>query len=71
MRCCRFPKQPTAADVVNFTDAETLHRILRIYGEETNSRPISRAIEDYRSRHGLIQTTKQLAAVIALAFDEE
>ena len=66
----RFPDQPTAADVVNYTDVDTLHRILRVYGQERMSRHIARAIEDQRSSRGPITSTKQLADVVSLAFGD-
>lgn len=55
---------PTAADVVNGTDEETLARILYVLGEERRSRAIARAIVEARAQTPL-QTTRALADIVA------
>jgi 16S rRNA (cytosine1402-N4)-methyltransferase len=58
---------PTAADVVNDTEEETLARILYILGEERRSRAIARAIVAARAGAPL-RTTKELADLVARVF---
>jgi len=54
----------TAADVVNGTDAETLARILYVYGEERRSRAIARAIVKVRADTPIV-TTRALADLVS------
>ena len=54
---------PSAADLVNTLDAEDLARILWMYGEESRSRRIARAIVDRRASQPF-ETTSDLAAFI-------
>ncbi len=54
---------PSAADVVNTADEETLAAILRIYGEERRARAIARAIVRRREK-APITTTGELAAIV-------
>lgn len=55
---------PSAADVVNETDEETLANIIYQYGEERQSRRIARAIVKDRQENGPITTTTGLANVV-------
>ncbi len=52
-----------AADIVNTSSEEALHRILREYGEERAARTIARAILQERA-HGPITTTTGLVNII-------
>ena len=52
-----------AADIVNASSEEALHRILREYGEERAARTIARAILQERA-HGPITTTTGLVNII-------
>lgn len=64
----RVPSTPSAADVVNNLDAQTLARIIRTYGEERPAKKIGAMIVDYREKHKPIETTEELATVISFAF---
>ena len=55
---------PTAADVVNGADVDTLSEILRRYGEEPAARRIARAIVERRQRRP-IERTRELAELVA------
>jgi 16S rRNA (cytosine1402-N4)-methyltransferase len=57
---------PTAADIINEEDAETLADILYYFGEERASRRIARAIVHARET-APIATTKALASIIERA----
>jgi 16S rRNA (cytosine1402-N4)-methyltransferase len=56
----------TARQIVNTTDARELKRILRLYGEELLAGRIARAIVE-RRKAGPIETTDELAAIVAAA----
>ena len=56
----------SAADIVNNWDETDLARVIFEYGEETRSRPISRAILAERSRQP-IATTDRLASIVERA----
>ncbi len=55
---------PSAADLVNEADEGVLANIFYHYGEERRSRAVARAIIEAR-RKGRIETTKQLAELVA------
>ena len=55
---------PSAAEVVNRADADTLADILRRYGEEPAARRIARAIVDRRQHHPITRT-RELAELVA------
>jgi 16S rRNA (cytosine1402-N4)-methyltransferase len=54
---------PSAADVVNTADEETLADILYIYGEERRARPIARAIVRARAEAPITRTGELVAIV--------
>jgi 16S rRNA C1402 N4-methylase RsmH len=54
--------------VVNYIDEKSLIRILKRYGEEKQAQLIAHAIMDSRYAFGKIKTTKQLADIVATAF---
>ncbi len=54
-----------AAEIVNAWDADSLADLLYRYGEEPDARRIARAIVAHRESVGPINTTAQLAALIA------
>ncbi|RNA14476.1 putative methyltransferase 15 [Brachionus plicatilis] len=54
----------TASDVINKLDEEQLSRILWKYGEEKLHKKIAHGIVYFRSAHGGIKTTRQLADLI-------
>ena len=56
----------TARQIVNTTDARELKRILHLYGEELLAGRIARAIVE-RRKAGPIETTDELAAIVASA----
>ncbi len=53
----------TAADVINRADAETLHKILGMYGEITNARTAANAIDSARANRPIL-TVNDLKAVL-------
>jgi len=57
---------PTAAEVVNTADVNTLTRIVRDYGEEKKGRAVARAIAAARE-HGPFTRTGELAEVVRRA----
>ncbi|XP_064480676.1 12S rRNA N4-methylcytidine methyltransferase-like isoform X2 [Ornithodoros turicata] len=66
----RYPDEPTAADVVNSLDAESLARIFKVYGEEKKSKKVAQAIIDSRFMMKRIATTWELAEVVGGALSE-
>ncbi|GCB70881.1 hypothetical protein scyTo_0001397 [Scyliorhinus torazame] len=60
----RYPDMPTAADVVNALDQQSLASILRIYGEERHAKKIAAAIAQARSIYPITHT-QQLASIVA------
>lgn len=58
-------EQITAADVLARAEEADLVRILRVYGEEKACKKIARAIVEARSAFHKIETTKQLADLVA------
>ncbi|XP_062917828.1 probable methyltransferase-like protein 15 [Mobula hypostoma] len=63
----RYPDLPTAADVVNALDQQSLASILRIYGEERHAKKIAAAIVQARRIYPITRT-QQLASIVAGAF---
>ncbi|XP_067850189.1 probable methyltransferase-like protein 15 [Heptranchias perlo] len=63
----RYPDMPTAADVVNALDQQSLASILRIYGEERHAKKIAATIAQARSIYPITRT-QQLASIVAGAF---
>nr|XP_033784320.1 probable methyltransferase-like protein 15 [Geotrypetes seraphini] len=60
----RYPGMPTAADVVNALDQQTLASILKTYGEERQAKQIASALVQARSVYPITRT-QQLASIIA------
>lgn len=58
-------EQITAADVLAKAEEVDLVRILRVYGEEKAAKKIARAIVEARAAFHKIETTKQLADLVA------
>ncbi|XP_019506256.1 PREDICTED: probable methyltransferase-like protein 15 isoform X1 [Hipposideros armiger] len=60
----RYPDMPTAADVVNALDQQSLASILRTYGEEKHAKKIASAVVQARSIYPITRT-QQLASIVA------
>ncbi|XP_018322972.1 probable methyltransferase-like protein 15 homolog isoform X2 [Agrilus planipennis] len=60
----RFPKNPTAADVLAKASEEDLYKIIKVYGEEKHARKIARAIVEARYLFKKLTTTQQLADLV-------
>lgn len=58
---------PTAADVVNALDQQSLASILRTYGEEKHAKKIASAVVHARSVYPITRT-QQLASIVAGTF---
>lgn len=67
----RFADQPSAADVLARIEEPDLARILKVYGEEKNAKKIARAIVDMRYSLRRLETTKELADLIASCFVDD
>ncbi|XP_038621100.1 12S rRNA N4-methylcytidine (m4C) methyltransferase [Tachyglossus aculeatus] len=65
----RYPDMPTAGDVVNALDQQTLTSILRTYGEERHAKKIASAIVQARTIYPITRT-QQLASIVAGAFPD-
>nr|CAD7586311.1 unnamed protein product [Timema genevievae] len=61
----RFPNAPTAADILAQADEDDIARILRIYGEEKQSKKIARAIIEARYLFKRLETTHELKELVA------
>lgn len=66
----RFPDEPTAADVVNSLDFDSLVRVLKVYGEEKRAKKVAQAIVDSRFMMKTLRTTAELARVVEVALDD-
>ncbi|CAN7999093.1 unnamed protein product [Ixodes hexagonus] len=66
----RYPNEPTAADVVNSLDFDSLARILKVYGEEKKAKKVAQAIVDSRFMMRSISTTWELAHVVETALSD-
>ncbi|XP_033106113.1 probable methyltransferase-like protein 15 [Anneissia japonica] len=64
----RNPNQPTAAEVVNSLNVETLARIIKTYGEDKQAKKIARLIVEFREKYHPIQTTSELCNIVSFAF---
>ncbi|XP_012674853.1 probable methyltransferase-like protein 15 [Clupea harengus] len=60
----RFPRMPSATDVLNALDQQALASLLRAYGEERHAGKIASAILQARRVYP-IQRTQQLASIVA------
>lgn len=67
MDAARFPGEPTAADVVNFLDYDSLVQVLKLYGEEKRAKKVAQAIVDSRFLMKNLRTTTELAHIIEVA----
>lgn len=63
--------QPTAADVLAKASELDLYRIIKTYGEEKQARIIARAIVETRFACKRLESTKELADLIAACFDNQ
>lgn len=70
MRMDRNPNTPTAADVIAKINEIDLYRIIKVYGEEKKAKKIARAICDVRYSFKRIETTRELANIVASCFKE-
>lgn len=70
MRMDRNPNTPTAADILAKIDEIDLYKIIKVYGEEKKAKKIARAIVDVRYSLKRIETTRELANIVASCFDE-
>lgn len=66
----RDPGQLTAAEVIATISEEDLYRVIKVYGEEKKARKIARAIIDVRHAFKRIETTHELANIVASCFDD-
>lgn len=60
----RFPKDPTAADVLARAEEDDLARIIKIYGEEKLAKKIAQAIVEVRYTFKKLETTRELAQLV-------
>lgn len=65
----RNKDQPSAAMVINTLDEKNLCAVIKKYGEDKNADNIARAIIEARAAFGKIESTKQLATIVASVFD--
>lgn len=70
MRMDRDPNTPTAADILAKIDELDLYKVIKVYGEEKKAKKIARAIVDVRYSLKRIETTHELANIVASCFDE-
>ncbi|XP_077529065.1 12S rRNA N(4)-cytidine methyltransferase METTL15 isoform X2 [Haemaphysalis longicornis] len=70
MDAARFPDEPTAADVVNSLDYDSLVKVLKVYGEEKRAKKVAQAIVDSRFMMKSLRTTGELARVVEAALDD-
>jgi len=67
----RFPDQPTAAEVIQYIEEEDLAKILKFYGEEKQAKKLARALVEARYLFKSLQTTSELASLVASVLDSE
>lgn len=60
----RFPRMPSAADVLNALDQQAIASLLRAYGEERHAGKIAAALVQARNIYP-IKRTQQLASIVA------
>ncbi|XP_050024911.1 12S rRNA N(4)-cytidine methyltransferase METTL15 isoform X6 [Dermacentor andersoni] len=65
-----FPDEPTAADVVNSLDYDSLVQVLKLYGEEKRAKKVAQAIVDSRFLMKSLRTTTELARIVEVALDD-
>lgn len=66
----RDPNQATAAEIIAKISEPDLYKILKVYGEEKKAKKIARAIVDVRHAFKRIETTHELANIVASCFDD-
>lgn len=62
---CRDPEQISAASAVSHLDEDSLYKVLKYYGEEKKARIIARALVESRYLFHRLDTTQELANLIA------
>jgi receptor-type tyrosine-protein phosphatase gamma len=67
----RSPDQLSAADILARIDENDLAKIIKVYGEEKQAKKIAKAIVDTRYSFKRLETTWDLADVVASCFDED
>lgn len=70
MDAARFPDEPTAADIVNSLDYDSLVKVLKLYGEEKRAKKVAQAIVDSRFLMKSLRTTSELARIVEVALDD-
>lgn len=70
MRMDRNLDTPTAADILAKIDEVDLYKIIKVYGEEKKAKKIARAIVDVRYSLKRIETTRELANIVASCFED-
>ncbi|XP_053634827.1 probable methyltransferase-like protein 15 homolog [Cherax quadricarinatus] len=60
----RDPKQMTASQILSHIDEDSLYKILKYYGEESNARKISRGVLESRHLFKKLHTTKELTELV-------
>ena len=68
---CRFPEEPTAADVLAQATEEDLAKILKIYGEEKQAKKIARAVIEARYTFKKLETTSELGDLVLAVCSKE
>jgi 16S rRNA (cytosine(1402)-N(4))-methyltransferase len=63
----RLPNSPTCADILAKIDEHDLARIIKVYGEEKHAKKIARTIIEARHSFKKLETTKELADIVAAA----
>lgn len=71
MRMDRDPKTPTAADILAKIDESDLYKVIKVYGEEKKAKKIARSIVDVRHALKRIETTHELANIVASCFEDK
>ncbi|XP_042232828.1 probable methyltransferase-like protein 15 homolog [Homarus americanus] len=67
----RDPNQLTAADILSHIDEDSLYKVLKYYGEESNARKISRVVVESRHLFRKLHTTKELAELVMSVTGED
>jgi len=67
----RIADQPTAADVLESLDFESLAKIFKCYGEERCAKKIAQAVIDARYLFQPLTTTSELAALVASVMEKD
>lgn len=62
---CSDTDTPTASQILKYIDEDSLYKVLKYYGQEKRARPIARAIVESRMLFKSLNTTKELAELVA------